>query len=68
MNPVAMVDVLAQEADCGLRHDQRVGGVDPALRERRGVRFTVDQNDKATHFVVYFRPGAPLPNLKDIGK
>jgi hypothetical protein len=30
--------------------------------------FTVDQNGKATHFVVYFRPGAPLPNLKDIGK
>lgn len=30
--------------------------------------FTVDQNGKATHFVVYLRPGAPLPNLKDIGK
>jgi hypothetical protein len=30
--------------------------------------FTVDPNGKATHFVVYFRPGAPLPNLKDIGK
>jgi predicted SnoaL-like aldol condensation-catalyzing enzyme len=30
--------------------------------------FTVDQNGKATHFVVYFRPGAPLPNMKDIGK
>ena len=30
--------------------------------------FTVDQNGKATHFVVYFRPGAPMPNLKDIGK
>jgi hypothetical protein len=30
--------------------------------------FTVDQNGKATHFVVYFRPGAPLPNLKDVGK
>ena len=30
--------------------------------------FTVDQNGKATHFVVYFRPGAPLPNLKGIGK
>ena len=30
--------------------------------------FTVDQNGKATHFVVYFRPGVPLPNLKDIGK
>jgi hypothetical protein len=30
--------------------------------------FTVDQNGKATQFVVYFRPGAPLPNLKDIGK
>ena len=30
--------------------------------------FSVDQNGKATHFVVYFRPGAPLPNFKDIGK
>jgi hypothetical protein len=30
--------------------------------------FTVDQNGKVTHFVVYLRPGAPLPNLKDIGK
>lgn len=30
--------------------------------------FTVDQNGKATRFVVYFRPGAPLPNLKNIGK
>jgi hypothetical protein len=30
--------------------------------------FTVDSNGKATRFVVYFRPGAPLPNLKDVGK
>jgi hypothetical protein len=30
--------------------------------------FTVDQNGKVTRFVVYLRPGAPLPNLNDIGK